>query len=331
MLVIGTRGSDLALWQARFIQRSLALAAGVDARVEIIRTSGDRHTELSLASLTSQGFFTHELEEALLGGAIDLAVHSHKDLPTRSPAGLVVGAIPERGPAADCLIGRPEAWQEPTAGRRDGSPVLPLRPGAIVGTGSARRRAQLLQARPDLVVRDLRGNVPTRLEKLRAGRYDAILLARAGLERLGVTETGLCIVDLPVLEFLPAPAQGALAVQVRRADLPAGWPEPLQSPAPAAEPSDSPSPAGRSGVLAGALGRLHHPPTARRVAAERGLLARLAGGCNLPLGAHAVLAGRQIELHAVLASTGGVLRRCRIVAGEPDEAAAAAYERLKSD
>ncbi len=256
-----------------------------------------------LAELGVEGAFTREIESALLKGSIDLAIHSHKDLPTESPAGLVVGAVPDRGPVRDALVMRPEA-HDPQA------PGLPLRRGAVVGTGSARRRCQLLALRPDLEITDLRGNVPTRLDKL-AGRqpgdwnYDAIMLAEAGLVRLKIDPAPMLAVMLDVDAFLPAPAQGALAVQVRAADLTA---------------IDGPLPA--------ALAALHHAETATCVAAERTVLAALPGGCNLPLGCLATLRPEGVHLPAVLDRAARGLVHAEALAPDPVAAATAVLDSL---
>ena len=300
MIVIGSRGSDLALWQARHVQRLLQERAGRPSQVRVIQTAGDRIQDVSLVGLEGTGFFTKEIEEALLRGQIDVAVHSHKDLPTQSPAALVVAAVPERGPVEECLLVRPQAWADGEA--------VPLRRGARVGTGSVRRSAQLLARRPDLAIADLRGNVPTRVRKVAAGDYDAIVLARAGLERLGLEVAPLRLHTFAPEEFVPAPAQGALAVQVR------DWRDPH---------------ARRDGdeALAAAAGALHDEATARAVTAERLLLAACQGGCNLPLGAHATLHGDAIRLLAVLGLPDG-LRRAEVEATEPAAAAAAAHRAL---
>lgn len=300
--ILGTRGSDLALWQAKHIQALLREGSGLATEIRILHTVGDRSGERSLASLPGSGFFTREIEAALLREEIDLAVHSHKDLPTEVPPGLAIVAIPARGPAEECLLVRPEAWCEPTTE----ASLLPLRSGAVVGTGSARRAAQMVDLRGDLRIRDLRGNVPTRIGKLAAGEYDAIVLAKAGLERLGLDPEPLRIREFSCDEFVPAPAQGALAVQMREGA--------------AALAEDS--------KLARAVAGLHHAPTARRVAAERALLAALEGGCNLPLGAHATLSGEDIKLLAVLGQAGGGLRRCEVTADTPAAAAARALAAL---
>ncbi len=295
---IGTRGSDLALWQARHIQRLLAERAGFAAELIILESRGDRLGDRSLAELGGVGAFTSELEAALLAGEIDIAVHSHKDLPTTSPAELVVAAVPARGPVRDVLIVRPEAYDP-------ARPGLPLRAGAHLGTGSLRRRCQALALRPDLAVSDLRGNVPTRLAKLARRHpgdwtYDAIILAEAGLVRLALDVAPLVPHVLPVETMLPAPAQGALAVQVRAADLD-----------------------GADQALRGAVATLHDRATADCVAAERAVLAALPGGCNLPLGCLAEVGPAGIALRAVLDRPGRGLVRASAESLVPEIAAAA--------
>jgi hydroxymethylbilane synthase len=299
MIVIGSRGSDLALWQAKHVQGLLAARAGLATEIRIIQTAGDLIQDVQLASLEGKGFFTKEIEAALLAGEIDLAVHSHKDLPTESPPGLTVAAVPERGPVEECLLVRAEAWDA-------AAPALPLRAGAVVGTGSLRRSSQVLALRPDLRIADLRGNVPTRLRKACEGRYDAILLARAGLVRLGLDPAPLRLHVFTPAEFVPAPAQGALAVQIRAEG--------------ARRPQDA--------AVAAAVARLHDAPTARAVAAERLLLAACEGGCNLPLGAWAVLAGDEIILTATLGQPDGSMRRCAVRAADPATAARLAHREL---
>lgn len=300
---IGTRGSDLALWQAHHIQRLLQERAGITATLEIIESSGDRNQVTRLSELGVEGAFTRELEVALLDGRVDLAVHSHKDLPTESPDGLVVACVPARGPVRDTLVIRPEA-HDPEA------PGLPLKRGAKVGTGSARRVAQLRACRPDLALEDLRGNVPTRLAKLARTHdggwdYDAIVLAEAGLVRLEIDPSPLIVVPLETDVLIPAPAQGALALQVRAADL--------------ADPG---------AALPRALGRIHCAETAACVAAERTVLAALPGGCNLPLGCLARVTADGVELSAVLEVSGRGLVRARALAPHPVAAAQAVLTQL---
>lgn len=240
VLTIGSRGSQLALWQARHIQAQLS-ELGVETRIEIIRTTGDKITDVPLAKVGGKGLFTKEIEEALLDGRIDLAVHSLKDLPTELPEGLALAAIPEREETADALIGA----------RLDDLPA-----GACVGTSSLRRAAQLRALRPDLVIENIRGNLDTRLRKLDEGQYHAILLAAAGLRRLGWA--GRIAELLTADRMVPAVGQGALAIETR-----AGGP--------ALELCKA----------------LDHAPTRAAVTAERALLAALGGGCQVPIGAHA--------------------------------------------
>lgn len=303
---IGTRSSDLALWQARHVQRLLADRAGFATELYTLESRGDRILDRSLAELGGVGAFTGELEAALLAGEVDIAVHSHKDLPTSSPDGLVVAAVPERGPVRDYLIVRPEAHEPGAAG-------LPLKPGAVLGTGSLRRRCQALALRPDLEVLDLRGNVPTRLAKLARTHpdhwtYDAIILAEAGLVRLELDVAPLLTIPLDPEVMLPAPAQGALAVQVRARDL-----------------------AGRDNPFAAALAALHHGPTAVCVAAERAVLAALPGGCNLPLGCLARNTARGVALQAVYDRQGVGLVRAEAECADPTAAAAAVLAHLNAE
>jgi hydroxymethylbilane synthase len=246
---IGTRGSQLALWQAHYLQAELQ-RIGLDSELVIIKTQGDRIQHLSFDKIEGKGFFTKELEEALLANEVDLAVHSMKDLPTQMPEGLVLAGVSYREDPADWLLVRQEA--------ADASQMLGLPASARVGTSSARRKAQLLDMRPDLQLADLRGNVPTRIEKLRSGECDAIMLAAAGLSRLQLDLSGLNVERFSPREFAPAPAQGVLAYQVRETDL----------------------------DLRRALKPLHHPDVAARTNVERKVLQLMGGGCHLPLGVY---------------------------------------------
>lgn len=247
-LTLGTRGSDLALAQTRLVAAQLqAVYPDLDVKTAIIKTTGDQRLDVSLSAPGSleKGLFTKELEEALLAGTIDAAVHSLKDLPTELPPGLAVGAILERADPADVLVSR-------LPGGLDA-----LAQGATVATSSPRRKAQLLQLRPDLVVVEIRGNVPTRLRKLAENSaLDGLLLAKAGLDRLGadILPAGLhaCVVGA----ILPAPGQGAIALECRDGD----------------------------SAITDLLQSVHHEETAHCVEAERNLLRELGGGCSLPLG-----------------------------------------------
>jgi hydroxymethylbilane synthase len=210
-IIIGSRGSDLALWQANYT-KDLLEEKGHAVEIKIIETDGDRSQQwnTSFDKLEGKGFFTKELEEALLNNSIDLAVHSHKDLPTEGPDGLMVAGVSRREDPSDTLIMRKEA--------ADDKEKFGLKKNAIVGTSSARRKSQILAFRPDVTLKDLRGNVPTRVDKLRKGDYDAIILATAGLERLELDLEDLHVEKLNPEEFIPAPAQGVLAWQTREDD-----------------------------------------------------------------------------------------------------------------
>lgn len=208
-IIIGSRGSDLALWQAHYTRDKLQ-AAGYAVEIKIIKTQGDRIQHLSFDKMEGKGFFTKELEEELLAGSIDLAVHSYKDLPSIQPPGLRIAGISDRAHPADVLLVRNDVVDDKETYR--------LTKGAIVGTSSARRKAQLLMLRPDCQVKDIRGNVPTRIQKLRDGQFDAILMAKAGMDRIAVDLSGLHVHVFDTTQFVPAPAQGVLAFQIREED-----------------------------------------------------------------------------------------------------------------
>jgi hydroxymethylbilane synthase len=258
MLVIASRGSQLALWQARWVCAQLT-GLGHECRIEIIKTTGDKITDVPLAKVGTKGLFTKEIEEALLDGRADLAVHSLKDLPTELPDGLVLAAVPEREDPRDAVVGKT---------------LADLPPGARVGTSSLRRSAQLRKLRPDLEIESVRGNLDTRLRKLDEGQYDAILLAAAGLKRLGWG--GRIAEILPAETMCPAVGQGALAIETRA------------------------SGAGRDAVRA-----LDHADTHAAVLAERGLLGALGGGCQVPIGAFATVDGGNLRLLGLVASPDG--------------------------
>jgi hydroxymethylbilane synthase len=259
VIVIGSRGSQLALWQARHIAGCLQ-KLGVETRLEIIKTTGDKITDVPLAQVGGKGLFTKEIEDALLAGSIDLAVHSLKDMPTGLPAGLTLAAIPEREDPRDALIGRP---------------LAELGAGSRVGTSSLRRSAQLLALKRGLVTENLRGNVDTRLRKLDEGHYDSIVLAAAGLRRLGWADRICELIDVEVM--CPAAGQGALAIETR-------------------------DDGGAGHEIAR---KLDDPRTNAAVTAERSLLATLEGGCQVPIGAHAHVDGDELHLMAVVASPDG--------------------------
>lgn len=262
--VLGTRGSELALWQARHVAARLR---GLDPplRVEerILRTAGDREPSARLDALGGRGVFVRELEAGLLGKRIDLAVHSLKDLPTSQPQGLVLAAVLERHDPRDAVVSR-EGWT-----------LEELPRGATVATGSYRRRCQLLHARPDLRVVPVRGNVPTRVRKLSELQFDALVLAVAGIERLGITSVPARPIPLEVC--LPAVGQGALVIEVRSRDR----------------------------QLVERLRALNHAETSREVRAERAWLRRLGGGCLAPATGHAVVDGGRLRLEAVVGDPDG--------------------------
>src|SRR5690606_28127710 len=208
-LTIGTRGSELALWQANFVKGKLA-EIGIEAELKIIKTQGDIIQHLRLDKLKGKGFFTKELEEELLNGHIDLAVHSHKDLPTVNPPGLIIAAVSEREDPSEVIIIHKDCV--------DIKKRLSLKHNATVGTSSNRRKAQLLSLRPDLEFDDLRGNLQTRIQKLRDEKYDAIVLAKAGISRINMDLSDFHLEEIAPVEIIPAPAQGVLAIQIREAD-----------------------------------------------------------------------------------------------------------------
>lgn len=243
-LILGTRGSLLALRQSQMIADQITSLTGVSVNLKIISTKGDRIQDRPLAAIGGKGLFTLELEEALRDGSIHLAVHSLKDLPTEDPEGLMLGAIPMREDPRDALIGK-----------------LGLR----LGTGSLRRKSQLLKLHPKIQVSDLRGNVDTRLRKLDEGLYDAIVLAMAGLNRLGISRDDLK--PLSIYDCIPACGQGALGVQCSKSN---AW-------------------------VAEILNTIHHPDTAACVREERRFLQRLGGGCNVSAACHVWLSEGQLK------------------------------------
>jgi len=297
-LRLGTRGSDLARTQSGTIATALE-RLGLAVELAIIKTSGDQNTTSSFASIGPQGVFVREIEQALVERRIDFAVHSFKDLPTTSPAELTIAAVPPRVDPADLLLVRREAL----TGAADD--WLPIKAAARVGTASARRRAWLRHFRPDLVIEPLRGNVPTRVRRLEEGRFDAIVLAAAGVERLQAEQRlGSALADVAVLRldparFVPAPAQGALAVQCRRDD---------------------------ARVL-DALARLDHAQSRAAVTAERDALARAEGGCDVAFGAYCIASDGHHELTAML-ERAGVLRSARVRGADPAVLGAAAWAKL---
>lgn len=250
-IILGTRGSDLALWQANYT-KGLLEKLGCEVELKIISTEGDRSQQwnTSFDKLEGKGFFTKEIEEALLKKEIDLAVHSHKDLPTDNPEGLIIAGVSEREDPSDLLLIRKESVDE--------KQKFSLKQNAVFGTSSARRKAQFLSFRGDVEIKELRGNVPTRVKKLQEGQYDAILLAKAGIERLHLDLGDLHVEKLNPKEFIPAPAQGVLAWQIRENDT----------------------------ELENIIAKINNEEVQSLIAVERRVLNLFDGGCQLPLGAY---------------------------------------------
>jgi hydroxymethylbilane synthase len=275
---IGSRGSMLAKWQAEFVRKKILEATGVDAEIVIVKTTGDKLQTASFAQIGGKGVFIKELEEALLNEEIDLAVHSVKDIPTEVPSRLCFPVICRREDTRDCLV----AAKNET--------LSTLRKGARIGTSSLRRQAQIRHARPDLDLRELRGNVDTRLRKVASGEYDAILLAKAGLDRLGWSNRISEVLSPEVC--MPAVGQGALGVQARLKD----------------------------NELADALAPLDDFETRQSIVAERSLLAALEGGCQVPLGAWARFERGELALDAVVCSPDGAQHVRQRATAPPDQA-----------
>ena len=248
-ITIGSRGSDLALWQANHVKRQLE-DLGHEVEIKVIITQGDAIQNLSFDKLEGKGFFTKEIEIALLDKSIDLAVHSHKDLETNPPAGLIIAAVSEREDPSELLLIKNESV--------DKAQKWNLKSEAIIGTSSARRKSQINLYRSDLQINDLRGNVPTRIQKLRDGQYDAILLAKAGVDRLQLNLSEFHVEVLNPTEFVPAPAQGVLGLQIREDD---------------AEMKEI-------------MAHLNHVDVAKKIGVERKILNLMEGGCQLPLGVY---------------------------------------------
>jgi hydroxymethylbilane synthase len=264
---IGTRGSKLAMWQATHVRELIGERhPGLSVEIVVIKTTGDANQHVAFSELPGKAFFTKEIEEALLDGRADLAVHSGKDVPTEMPEGLALVGFVVRHAPGDALVSR------------SGATLDALPPGARVGTSSTRRRSLVANLRPDLEILDLRGNVDTRLRKLDEGRYDAILLAVAGLERLGLGDR--ITERLDTRRFPPAVSQGAMALQVRAGD----------------------------GELIALMEEITDDETTAAVTAERALLAELEGGCQVPLGALATVGGGEVTMLASLVAPDGTVR-----------------------
>ena len=263
-LIIGSRGSDLALYQAHFIEKVLTEELNCSVELKIIKTTGDNIQHLSFDKMEGKGFFTKEIEEALLNKEIDIAVHSLKDLMTTQPLSLKLGAVGYRADRREMLLIRKESTTD--------SGFLPVKDGGIIGTSSNRRKCQIAQLNNTLEIKDLRGNVPTRINKLRDGQYDAIMIAAAGVKRLELDISDLTAIDLDPEVFLPAPAQGILGIQIR---------------------DDAPE-------VEAIIAKMNDETDAKSAALERGLLALYESGCTLPLGVYSEVNGDNYRLKAVL-------------------------------
>ncbi len=276
---IGTRGSKLALWQANWVKdRILEHHPELSVELLVIKTSGDKILDVPLAKVGGKGLFVKEIEEAMLAGDIHLAVHSMKDMPGEFPEGLCIAAVPIRENPLDALLARKVSCIE----------QLPA--GAAIGTSSLRRASQLLHLRPDLKILPLRGNIDTRIRKLETEKLDAVILAAAGIKRLGFTARITAEIDPETI--LPAVGQGALCIEARKDDT----------------------------RIFNLLAEIHHPQTAFTVAAERAFLKRLQGGCQVPIAAFAQIRGQEMTIDGMVAETdGSVLFRDRLH-GSPKEA-----------
>lgn len=278
-IIIGSRGSELALWQANFVKRSIEkINKNVKVEINIIKTKGDKILDVALSKIGDKSLFTKELEVELLSKRIDLAVHSLKDLQTQIPNGLKLAAVTKRHDVEDVLIAR-----------KKGMTIQSLPEFGVVATGSLRRRSQLLHLRPDLTIFDLRGNVPSRIQKFLESEWDAIILARAGVERLNLKKHISSFI--PKEEILPAVGQGALGIEIQEDNK--AVEEIVQS--------------------------LHHDDTYKAVTAERALLRALEGGCQVPIGAFAEVKQSGLYLDAVVGSLDGSITYRKKLRGSKNE------------
>jgi len=281
-LVIGTRDSELALWQTTWAANQLRHHhPGLDIGIQIIKTTGDKILDSPLSKIGDKGLFTKEIENALLDGSIDLAVHSLKDVPTVLPDGLTLGAVGKREDVRDVLISHPT---------KSGMTLKGMRQGAVIATGSLRRRSQLLAFRPDFEIAEIRGNLKTRLRKLDESEWDGMILASAGVHRLEWTDRISEIISTDII--LPAVGQGAIAIEVREGD------EELQN----------------------ALRPMHHAETYQATLAERALLRKLEGGCQIPVGTYAQISTGKLQLDAMVGSLDGTQIVRDRISGRPGEA-----------
>ena len=287
--IIGTRGSDLALWQANFVKNSLEEQfPDFNFEIKIIHTTGDEVLDVALSKIGDKGLFTRQIENELLKGGIDLAVHSLKDLQTEQPEGLAIGAVCKREIPNDVFISK------------NGASIDDLPEGAVVATGSLRRRSQLLHYRSDLKIAEIRGNLPTRFRKFDESELDGMILAYAGIYRLSFEERISQIIPFKVM--LPAVGQGAVAVEIR---------------------TDDPR-------AAEVVGRLNHAETYTCITSERAFLRRLEGGCQVPIGAHATLEGEKVSLEGMVGTLDGTVVFREAVSGRVENAEALGTELANS-
>ena len=281
-IVIGSRGSELALWQANFVKKELEKKnRNISVEIRIIKTKGDKILDVALSKIGDKNLFTKELEIQLLNKKIDLAVHSLKDLQTQLPDGLKLAVFTKRHAVEDVLIAR-----------KKGTTVHTLKENGVVATGSLRRRSQLLHIRPDLKIHDLRGNVPSRIKKFLESNWDGIILARAGVERLNLKKYISSFIDKN--DILPAVGQGALGIEIHSENSPVD--EILQS--------------------------IHHEETYKAVLAERAFLRKLEGGCQVPIGAFAEIKSNGLYMDGIVASVDGTLtfrKKVRGSSGNPEK------------
>jgi len=277
--VIGSRGSELALWQADFVKTRLeSLFTEQEFEIKVIRTTGDQLVDIALSKIGDKGLFTRQIETALLNGEIDFAVHSLKDLQTVQPDGLIIGAVCDRETANDVFISKTH------------KSIDELPAGARVATGSLRRKSQLLNFRPDLEIVEIRGNVPTRLKKFQESDLDGLILAYAGIFRLGLEKSVSQLIPFSVM--LPAVGQGAVAVEIREGD----------------------------GEVLELAAKLESGPTRVCITAERSFLRRLEGGCQVPIGAYATIDGGNLHLEGMVGSLDGNVIFRESISGGTDEA-----------
>lgn len=295
-IIIGTRGSDLALWQANFIKTKLEQTVSIPIKLNIIKTQGDNITNLSFEKMEGKGFFVKELEDALLKREVDLAVHSLKDLMTTMPDGLELAAVGFRADSREALLIRDESFD----------PDRPLftKEGGAIGSSSVRRQSQIAMLSPDLKIKDLRGNVPTRVNKLRDKEYDAIIVAHAGIKRLDLELSGIRLKLLDIDMFYPAPAQGILGIQTCT----------------------------ENKEINQIVKTLDDPTARTETRLERGLLARFDGGCQLPLGVYSKIDGGELGLESILGirenNLWTKLVRSSVTGNDPDKLVEEAYLEL---